>query len=53
MDKIWIIMSGIVYSVGFAVTTLTAGIFIFNEGVNKTVDKIRNYILMRDDEEDD
>ena len=53
MENIWGIMTGIVYGFelfGFAIIALWITTMIFNTG-NKTVDKIRNYMLMIDEED--
>ena len=53
MDKIWTIMAWIANGFrlfGFAIIALWVTTMIFNTG-NKTVDKIRNYMLMIDEED--
>ena len=53
MDKIWTIMAWIANGFelfGFAIIALWITTMIFNTG-NKTVDKIRNYMLMIDEED--
>ena len=53
MDNIWGVMSGIAYGFklfGFAIIALWVTTMIFNTG-NKTIDKIRNYMLMIDEED--
>ena len=53
MDKIWMLMECIAYTfefVGFGIIVMWAITMIFNTG-NKTIDKIRNYMLMIDEED--
>ena len=52
MDTIWTIMTFIAYGfemVGFGLIVLWAITMIFNNG-NETVDKIRRYMLMQDED---
>ena len=54
INTIWTIMSWIVYGFeifGFGVILTWMVVVIFNPGANKTVDKIRNYMFMLDEED--
>ena len=54
IDTIWTIMTWIVYGFeifGFGLLITWMVVVIFNPGANKTVDKIRNYMLMLDEED--
>lgn len=54
IDTIWTIMTWIVYGFeifGLGIILTGVIVMIFNPGANNTIDKIRNYMLMLDEED--
>ena len=54
MDKVWMIMTWIVYGFeifGIGLILVGSLVMMTNPGASRRIDKIRNYILMQDEED--